>query len=131
MRLPWVYSPKNTARHFSEDHDFVLVYAKSAEQWSPNPMPRSARQNERYKNPDQDPRGSWKPGDLSARNFYSQGTYAIRCPSGREISGPPKGTYWRYSEEKLKEMDTDGRIWWGPDGNGVPAVKRSSVFSPR
>ena len=69
-----VYSPKNTARHFSEDHDFVLVYAKSAERWSPNPMPRSARQNERYKNPDNDPRGPWKPGDLSARNFYSQGT---------------------------------------------------------
>ncbi|AOE83185.1 site-specific DNA-methyltransferase [Pseudomonas sp. TCU-HL1] len=119
-----VYSPKNSARHFSEDHDFVLVYAKDAEQWTPNPMPRSEKQNERYKNLDQDPRGSWKPGDISARNFYSQGTYAIRCPGGRLIEKPPTGTYWRYSEEKLRELDADRRIWWGPDGNGVPAIKR-------
>ncbi len=119
-----VFSPKNSARHFSEDHDFVLVYAKNAASWTPNPMPRSDTQNERYKNLDNDPRGPWTSGDLSARNFYSLGTYAIRCPGGREISGPPKGTYWRYSEGKLKEMDADGRIWWGPDGNGMPRLKR-------
>nr|WP_322938956.1 site-specific DNA-methyltransferase [Pseudomonas sp. s4] len=119
-----VYSPKNSARHFSEDHDFILVYAKKAEHWTPNPMPRSTKQNERYKNPDNDPRGVWKPGDISARNHYSQGTYAIRCPGGRLISGPPTGMYWRYSQAKLSELDHENRIWWGPDGNGVPALKR-------
>lgn len=119
-----VYSPKNSARHFSEDHDFVLVYAKKAERWVPNPMPRSEKQNDRYKNPDSDPRGAWKPGDISARNHYSLGTYAINCPGGRLIDGPPTGMYWRYSAEKLQELDQDKRIWWGPDGNGVPALKR-------
>ncbi|WP_339080584.1 site-specific DNA-methyltransferase [Pseudomonas sp. TMP9] len=119
-----VFSPKNSARHFSEDHDFVLVYAKKAEQWTPHPMPRSETQNDRYKNPDHDARGPWTSGDLSARNYYSLGTYAIQCPGGREISGPPKGTYWRYAEQKLKEMDADKRIWWGPDGNGMPRLKR-------
>ena len=87
-------------------------------------MPRSEEQNARYKNPDHDPRGPWKPGDLSARNFYSLGTYAITTPGGRRIEGPPGGNYWRFSEDKLWELHADNRIWWGPDGNGVPAIKR-------
>ena len=87
-------------------------------------MPRSSKQDKAYRNPDNDERGHWKPGDLSARNYYSKGTYPITSPSGRLISGPPQGTYWRYSEEKFKELDADNRIWWGKDGNNVPAVKR-------
>ena len=62
------YSPKSSARHFSEDHDFVLVYARNAENWAPNLLPRSEAQDQAYKNPDNDPRGVWKTSDLSARN---------------------------------------------------------------
>lgn len=54
------YSPKSSARHFSVDHDYVLVFSKDAEKWVPNPMPRSEKQNKAYKNPDKDPRGKWK-----------------------------------------------------------------------
>lgn len=118
------YSPKNSAKHFSVDHDSILVYARNAESWRPNLMSRSEEQNNRYKNPDNDKRGPWKPGDLSARNFYSMGTYAITTPGGRVVEGPPKGNYWRYSEERLKELDKDNRIWWGKDGKGSPAIKR-------
>jgi len=119
-----VYSPKNTAQHFSDDHEYVLVYAKSREKWRPNPVPRKESQTKAYKNPDEDPRGPWKPGDLSARNFYGAGTYAITCPSGRVIESPPAGMYWRVSKEKLVQLDADNRIWWGKDGNNVPAIKR-------
>ncbi|MGI6655282.1 MAG: site-specific DNA-methyltransferase [Desulfobulbus sp.] len=119
-----VYAPKNSAKHFSEDHDFILVYARNGEKWCPNPIPRSEEADRRYNNPDNDPRGPWKTSDLSARNFYSEGTYPITCPSGRIIPGPPKGRYWIYSEEKYKEMDADNRIWWGKTGNNMPAVKR-------
>ncbi len=118
------YSPKSSARHFSEDHDYVLVYAKHAATWTPKAMPRTEKQDKAYKNPDNDPRGRWKPGDLSARNPYSLGIYSITCPSGRVIEGPPGGMYWRVSREKLREMDRDRRIWWGKDGNNVPAIKR-------
>ena len=117
------YAPKGTAKHFSEDHDYILVYGKSAEQWIPHKMPRTEKQNKAYKNPDNDPRGLWRPNNLAARNFYSKGTYSITCPSGRVIKGPPAGSYWRVSEEKFWEMDRDGRIWWGKDGNNVPAPK--------
>lgn len=117
------YAPKGTAKHFSEDHDYILVYGKSAEQWIPHKMPRTEKQNKAYKNPDNDPRGLWRPNNLAARNFYSKGTYSITCPSGRVIKGPPAGSYWRVSEEKFWEMDRDGRIWWGKDGSNVPAPK--------
>jgi adenine-specific DNA-methyltransferase len=119
-----VYSPKSTARYFSENHDFIVVYARAKPFWELGLLPRTAAQDGRYSNPDNDPRGVWKPGDLSARNPYSRGVYSIRCPAGREIAGPPPGNYWRYSEDKLRAMDADGRIWWGEDRNQVPAVKR-------
>lgn len=119
-----VYSPKNSARHFSEDHDYIVVYAARAETWTPRLLPRTDKQNVAYRNPDKDPRGAWKSSDLSARNYYSAGTYQITCPSGRVIEAPPKGMYWRVSREKFNELDKDNRIWWGKDGNAIPQIKR-------
>lgn len=118
-----VYVPKNSARHFSEDHDYILVYARNADKWKPTLLPRSEEQNAKYKNEDGDPRGPWRPGPLAARNYYSKGTYSITCPGGRVIEGPPSGLYWKYSEKKFWELDADNRIYWGKDGNGSPAPK--------
>jgi adenine-specific DNA-methyltransferase len=117
------YAPKSSAKHFSDDHEYIVVYAASAVRWVPNLLPRSEKQDASYKNPDNDPRGLWRPNNLAARNYYSKGTYAITCPSGRIIHGPPSGSYWRVSEERFKELDAEGRIWWGKDGNNVPAPK--------
>jgi adenine-specific DNA-methyltransferase len=119
-----VFSPKNSARHFSEDHDYILVYARNAAIWVPKLLPRSEEMEARYDNPDNDPRGPWTSGDLAARNFYGEGTYSITCPSGRIIDGPPPGTYWRYAKHNFLDLDKDGRIWWGKDGNNVPRLKR-------
>lgn len=118
------FSPKNSARHFSADHDYIVVYARNSERWTPNRVTRGEAQDARYKNPDKDSRGPWTSGDLSARNYYSLGTYALTCPSGRVIPGPPKGTYWRVSSEKFAELDKDRRIWWGKNGDNVPRLKR-------
>ena len=118
------YSPKSTAKHLSEDHDYILIYAKNAEIWRPNQMNRSEKQNAAYKNPDNDSRGPWKPGDLSARNYYSKGTYPIKTPSGRLIPGPPNKNYWRVEEDKFWNMAKDNRIWWGRDGGSIPQIKR-------
>ena len=117
-------SPKNTAVHFSEDHDYVMVYAHNADRWRPNPLPRSARMLARYKNPDNDPRGPWMLSDLAARNVYAQGRYSITTPSGKVIKGPPAGSYWRVNKKKFEELDKDGRIWWGEHGRNRPGIKR-------
>lgn len=119
-----VFSPKNSARWFSEDHDYVLVYAKSGGQWTPNLLPQTDEMVARYKNPDNDPRGPWTSSDLAARNRYDAGLYAVTCPSGRVIDGPPKGRNWGISEESFKRLDEDKRIWWGEDGNNMPRLKR-------
>src|SRR5579864_535178 len=65
-----VYSPKNSAKHFSADHDYIVVYARRADIWRPELLPRTEEMEARYDNPDNDPRGPWKAGDLSARNYY-------------------------------------------------------------
>jgi len=117
------YAPKNSAQHFSSDHDYILVYASNKLIWRPALLARSEEQDADYTNPDNDPRGRWKAGNPSARNFYSKGTYSIKCPSGRVISGPPAGRYWSMSVETLEKWDEEGRIWWGEDGNNAPAPK--------
>lgn len=118
------FSPKNTAQFFSEDHDHLLVIAKDRERWRPKLLARTEEMEARYSNPDNDPRGPWTSGDLSARNYYSEGIYSIDCPGGRHIDGPPPGTYWRVKKEKFQEMDRAGRIWWGEDRNNQPRIKR-------
>lgn len=117
-------SPKNSAIHFSDDHEYIITYARDAREWRPNPLPRNEEMTRRYRNPDNDPRGPWLVGDLAARNFYASGRYAITTPSGRIIPGPPSGSYWRVSEEKLRALDADGRIYWGKDGSSRPGIKR-------
>ena len=117
-------SPKNTAIHFSEDHDYIMVYASNATNWRSNPLPRSSKMLARYKNRDDDPRGPWLLSDLAARNKYAQGRYPITTPTGRVIKGPPAGSYWRINKEKFEELEKDGRIWYGKTGGSRPGIKR-------
>jgi len=115
-------SPRNSARQFSTDHDHLLVYSKGPD-WIPKKLARTDEANSIYENPDNDPRGPWLPGDPYANKPYSKGQYTITGPTGREFS-PPAGRFWRISEEKLRELDNDGRVWWGPTGNARPSIKR-------
>ena len=101
-----VFSPKNTAQFFSEDHDYVLVYAKRKATWRPNLLERTEEMEARYTNPDGDTRGPWTSGDISARNYYGEGTYSITTPRGRIISGPPTGRYWRVSQANFHRLNS-------------------------
>ena len=118
------FAPNSTAQYISDSHDHILLYAKEKARWKRKLLPRDDKHNQGYKNPDNDPRGLWTSGDMSARNSYSAGIYPITSPSGRIISGPPKGMFWRVSFEKFRELDKDGRIWWGKNGDNVPRIKR-------
>lgn len=119
-----VYAPKNTADWFSEDHDDLLVYAREKALWRPRKLPRTEEMEARYKNPDNDPRGPWKPENMPARNRYDAGVYSVTGPSGRVVPGPPTGRYWVIDERKFNELNADNRIWWGADGSNIPAVKK-------
>jgi len=119
------YGQSNIAA-VSVSHDYLIVYAVDRQRWQAtrNRLPRTSTQDKAYRNPDNDPRGSWKAGSLDARNPYSRGRYPITTPSGRVIQGPPPGAYWRVSQAKLAELDAAGRIWWGRDGSSAPSIKR-------
>lgn len=117
------YSPQNDAKWLSDNHDFVIVYAKNKELWRPNLLPRTEEMNARYKNPDNDSRGPWKPGDISVKRITPKDIYEIVTPSGRVVM-PPAGTSWRYSKENFETLRNDNRIWFGPKGDSVPAIKR-------
>jgi adenine-specific DNA-methyltransferase len=118
-----VYAPKNTAKYFSEDHDYVVVYARNKEIWRPNLLPRTEEANARYENLDDDPRGPWKASDLTARNYYSAGQYQVTSPTGKQFE-PPRGRYWTVNQKTFTELDQDDRIWWGSEGSNMPALKR-------
>lgn len=118
-----VFSPKNSAKHFSEDHDYIAIYAKDGDFWRPRLMPRTEEADSLYKNPDNDKRGVWTSGDLTARNYYADGLYSVSSPSGSEFT-PPKGRYWAVSKRKFDELDADGRVWWGISGDRMPRLKR-------
>lgn len=117
------YSPSNDAKWLSDSHDFILVYAKTKENWRSNLLPRTEEMNRRYKNIDNDPRGAWKAGDCSVKTYSASCDYPIKTPSGR-IVNPPVGYCWRFSKEKFEELVADNRIWFGRNGDNVPAVKR-------
>lgn len=116
------YSPQNDAKWLSDSHDHILVFAKNKLIWRPFLLPRTLEMNARYKNPDNDPRGSWKPADLSAKTYSSNTDYEITTPSGRAVK-PPESRSWIYNKEKLQELIADNRIWFGKSGNNIPSLK--------
>ena len=117
------FSPRNTAKYYSENHDYVVAYSKDVDSFEIGLLPRDEAALARYKNPDNDTRGSWTSGDLTARNYYSQGIYEVTGPTGKKFK-PTVGSYWRVSKVKFEELDSDGRIWWGDDGQNMPRLKR-------
>lgn len=117
------YAPQNDARWFSDTHDHILVYARQKEAWRPNLLPRTGAANGRYRNPDNDPRGPWKASDLSVKTYSPRNDYPITTPGGRVVR-PPESRCWAVSREKFQALVADGRIWFGPGGNNVPALKR-------
>ena len=117
------YSPVNLKKHFSESHDYVLSYAKSIENLICNGLPKTSDALDRYKNPDNDPRGPWKSADATVGPVVNDKLYPITLPSGRVVY-PSSGRCWLYTEARFKEMVADNRVWFGADGNSVPAIKK-------
>ena len=124
-QLVWerAYAPKNDARFISNSHDYVLMYARNLANFVIGRLPRTEEANARYQNPDNDPRGVWKPSDLSVKTYNATCDYPITTPSGRVIE-PPAGRCWSLSKNAFLERLQDNRIYFGADGNSVPCMKR-------
>lgn len=118
------YAPINLKKTLSRSHDAILVYAKNkSDKYELNRLPRSSEANDRYKNPDNDPRGVWQSDNFSVGPCVQEKVYEVVLPSGRKVL-PPEGRCWLLTKERFEEFLADNRIWFGSDGNGVPRIKR-------
>ncbi len=124
-QLVWqrAFSPKNDARYISNSHDYILMIAKNIENFIIGRLDRTEEANARYSNPDNDPRGVWMSSDISVKTYNAACDYPITAPSGRIIE-PPAGRCWRLSQKAFCERLQDNRIWFGPDGDNTPLIKR-------
>lgn len=124
-QLVWerAYAPKNDAKYISNSHEYILFYAKNIDQFTIGRLPRTDKANSAYKNLDNDPRGLWRPDNLSVKTYSAANDYPIITPSGRVVE-PPAGRCWSLSKNKFLERLQDNRIWFGVNGDSVPSIKR-------
>lgn len=117
------FSPINLMKHFSPSHDYILCYANDISKAVCHGIGRSDEANDRYSNPDNDPRGVWSSSDISVGPPVQENIYTITTPSGRNVE-PPAGRSWRLSRKAFRERLEDNRIWFGPNGDNTPRIKR-------
>lgn len=117
------FAPQNDAKFFSTSHDHILVYAKNIERLQLNLLPRTAKMDGAYQNPDNDPRGPWRANEMFRMRPHAKGEYAITTPGGRVVT-PPPGKSWLFNEERIPELMRDNRLDFGKNGNGIPRIKR-------
>ena len=118
-----MYSGKADAKHFGVFHEYILCYAANAENVDILLLPRTAEMNERYSNPDADPRGDWLSNDLTAAGERSAGHYEVISPTGK-IYNSPIGKHWLYSQNTMQNLLKDNRIFFGKTGESFPRLKR-------
>ena len=118
------YTQSNDAKYFSATHDFIVCYAKNEKNkdFKINLLARTAEQDARYKNPDNDPRGNWMTQPLHAKSGTDR-KYSFTFKNGVTWK-PPVGTFPRYSLETLRKADEEGQIWFGSNGTAVPRLKK-------
>lgn len=118
-----IHSTKNDAKYYSDTHEYLICYSKSIENVSIRLLPRTERMDDRFKNPDNDPRGPWSSGDLVANEVRSSGHFEVKGPTGNIYNVPPD-KHWVYSQGNMKRLVEEGRIWFGKNGDAFPRLKR-------
>ena len=121
-------SPSNDAQYFSNDIEYIFVYAKSKQIWKPNRLPLSEKQLENYQNPDNDPRGKWNSATYTCNKTKEQRPslyYPIINPNTGEEVFPKETAVWAYSKEQCDEHIAQKLLYWGSDGKAkFPRFKK-------
>lgn len=117
------FSPKNDAKYFSSNHDFILVYAKNINNFTIGKLPRTVEANARYKNPDNDSRGPWVADNMTVKTYSAAYDYPIITPNGTVVR-PTNGRCWFTNKERMKKLIEEGRVYFGANGGNMPRIKR-------
>ena len=108
---------KNDERHFSRQYNYNLVYAKDKSLLPNFYFERTDEDNKNYSNPDNDPKGMWRSGDVRSPNYRKTLCYDIVAPNGNVINPPDNG--WRWSEESIREKFATGEVIFKKDFSGI------------
>jgi adenine-specific DNA-methyltransferase len=109
----------------SDAHEYVICYASDPQKFKANRnlIPLTEAQTKQFRNPDHDVRGAWKADNFTAPGFRPNQMYEITLPSGRVVT-PPGGRCWRYTKDGFERALSEDKMYYGPDGNGAPSIKR-------
>jgi len=124
------YAASNDARYFSDNHDFVTVYAKNKLNgdktggWVRNLLPRTAKQDDLYKYDSHDGKGLWRPDNLTVKTYSKEYDYPIVNPLTKKVYHPTQGRCWLTNKETIQKWIDEGRVFFGKDGKGAPQLKR-------
>lgn len=126
------YAPANDAKYFSDNHDFVLCYAKTlangndknSRTWERNLLPRTDKQDNLYKHDDNDGKGLWRTGDLTVKSYMADYDYPIINPITKKKYDPSNGRCWITNKENIQKWIKENRVFFGRDGKGAPQLKR-------
>ena len=116
------YTRSNDAKWFSNNHEYILVFARNKEKLKLNLLPRTDAQKTAYSNPDNDPKGVWKATPLHAKSGKNQSSFKYTFKNGI-VWSPPPGRFPRYAKETLDELDANDEIWFGKNGKSTPSKK--------
>jgi len=114
----WQHSvqSKSDTTTLSLHHNYILLYQKSGS-FSPKRLLRTEKHNVAYSNPDNDPKGPWRSGDVRSPHYRENLVFNIITPSGKRIAPPENG--WRWSEEKVSEKIRTGEIVFSEDESRI------------
>ena len=126
------YAPAGDAKYFSDNHDFIVCYAKNKQRngndisvfWRRNLLPRTEKQNKAYRHDSNDGKGLWRSDNLTAKSYSSEYDYPIVNPNTGKEYWPSQGTCWRTKQETMMEWIAEGRVFFGKTGKGRPQLKR-------
>jgi adenine-specific DNA-methyltransferase len=109
----------------SDAHEYILCYAKNPQNFKckRNLLLLTDAQTKQFRNPDKDPRGPWKADNFTAPGFRANQMYEITLPSGRIVT-PPGGRCWRFTKDGFEKAVAENTMYYGPDGDGAPSIKR-------
>ena len=130
------YAPANDAKYFSDNHDFVLCYAKNKSNgrngdngeahWQRRLLPRSEKQDKLYKYDDKDGRGPYCSGDLSVKSYSKEYDYPITNPNTGKTHTPPKGALLDNFSKESEKLDKGKACFFRTKWRGNTTFKKIS-----
>jgi adenine-specific DNA-methyltransferase len=121
------YGPKNIRRGISSTTDYILIYAKNKELAYRGVLPRTKSMNDRYKNPDNDPRGPWLADNLTVgmnASMRPNQAYNLVDPQTGKIYRFNPSRVWTFIPSTMDQMIREGRIIFPKDTRQRPKLKR-------